>query len=149
MGGDTRGSRVRSVLKKSRMSSSQREKPAGPSRLTAVLGLVFTVVGVGILASVGANHSTALHELQDGIELLLQSAGAIAIGIGLLGLVIEACTGRRVASILNFALLVATGLAVYGRDVWLILGMVLFVMMIVLNGYLSRKVVDEESPEDA
>jgi general stress protein CsbA len=111
----------------------------------AYAAVIITIVGGGIFTTIAANNSRAIAEIQIGIELLLQIVGAVFILIGLFGQVSAAIAGRSVANILNSTLLLAAGLAVYTRNLWAILALVLVAGLIVLH---SRN-VEEPPREDA
>jgi hypothetical protein len=111
----------------------------------AYAAVIITIVGGGIFTTIAANNSRAIAEIQIGIELLLQIVGAVFILIGLFGQVSAAIAGRSVANMLNGTLLLAAGLAVYSRNLWTILALVLVAGLIVLH----RRNVEEPPREDA
>ena len=115
----------------------------------AYAAVIITIAGAGLFTAIAANHSRATVEIQIGLELLLQVAGAVVIGIGLLGQISAVIAGRGVANILNCTLLLAAGLAVYSRNLWSLLAVVLAAGLIVLNANLSRRDAGEPPREEA
>jgi hypothetical protein len=113
--------------------------------LIGVLSLILLFAWIGFAVNSDAGDFS---NVQIGIGLYLQAGGAFVAGIGLLMLLLEAFTGRRVRELLVFTLVLAAGLAMYGGSVWAVFGMVAAAGLNVLHGTLAARSGPSETPTE-